>query len=175
MHPPFVLCSLLCFHHPTISATALQDIFQHRESIHRIYNPVSDKEHNVFCAKVRQRTGDKSGRFAQGGKAKIPSFRRKQKIPTILQLCLLASISLEQRESRKNVENQDGNFSTGRNWDDNILTKRSIGHSGTHIYCYVHAAQTEERIGYGRVENGKVSTFDQFPPKNNIAGPTPTG
>ena len=53
----------------------------------------------------------------------------------------------------KNVGNQD-KFSDGRRGD--ILTKRSIGHSGTHIYCYVHAAQTEERIGNGRVENGKV-------------------
>ena len=72
------------------------------------------------------------------------------------------------------MRNQD-KFPNGRNRDDNILTKRSIGHFGTHIYCYVYAAQTEERIGNGRVENGKVSTFDQFPTKNNVAGPTPIG
>ena len=42
------------------------------------------------------------------------------------------------------MRNQD-KFPNGRNRDDNILTKRSIGHSGTHIYCYVHTAQTEAK------------------------------
>ena len=46
----------------------LQDIFQHRGRFLT----------KVFSA-ILQRTGDETGRFAGGGKAKIPSFRRKQK------------------------------------------------------------------------------------------------
>ena len=62
-------------YHPTISAPAapLQDIFQHR-------GPFVTKNfwHNVFSA-IQQRTEDKGVPFAEEGKAKIPSFRRKQK------------------------------------------------------------------------------------------------
>ena len=66
---PFVLSSLLCCHQPTISAPS-------RYIPARF--PTKRFWHNVFSA-IQQSTGDEGGRFAEGGKGKIPSFRRKQK------------------------------------------------------------------------------------------------